>query len=124
MQYPRRDMNAKRGIGLLCALALCGSGCLSEPVCPPFATIVAGDFGYLGDTRWWTLEVEQIPATFTVNQSEVPVNFLEYRWAVDIDSDGDVDMVLSRIDDTADHHRRHFIADQPPAARGDGRRRQ
>ena len=82
-------MNAKLEVAVLCVLASCGSGCLSDPVCPPFATIVGGDFGYLGDTRWWTLEVEQIPATFTLNQPEVPANFLEYRWAVDIDSDGD-----------------------------------
>jgi len=82
-------MNAKLPVAMICAVAVCASGCLAEPVCPPFATIVSGDFGYLGDTRWWTLQVEQIPAKLTFNQSGVPANFLEYRWAVDIDSDGD-----------------------------------
>ena len=65
--------------------------------CPKFAHIVAGDFGRTGDMLWWTLEVEEIPAEMTFNQADVPGNFLEYRWAVDIDSDrnGAVDLRAS-----------------------------
>src|SRR5262245_53213045 len=64
-------------------------GCAADDGCPPFAHIVAGDFGRTGDMLWWTLQVEQIPAELTFNQASVPGNFLEYRWAVDVDSDRD-----------------------------------
>jgi hypothetical protein len=78
------------------ALAICvlGAGCSAAQGCPPFAHIVAGDFGRTADTVWWTLEVEQLPDTLTFNQGGVPAYFLEYRWAVDIDSDrnGAVDL--------------------------------
>jgi hypothetical protein len=67
--------------------AVCG--CLGEPDCPKLSHIVAGDFGRTGDTLWWTLKVEALPATMTFNQSDVPGNFLEYRWAADVDSDRD-----------------------------------
>jgi hypothetical protein len=82
------------------AVAVCAfaaSGCLGESECPKFAHIVAGDFGRTGDMLWWTLEVEEIPAEMTFNQADVPGNFLEYRWAVDIDSDlnGAVDLRAS-----------------------------
>jgi hypothetical protein len=73
----------------LCALGAAAAGCLGEPDCPKFTHIVAGDFGRSGDTLWWTLQVEELPAQMTFNQADVPGNFLEYRWAVDIDSDGD-----------------------------------
>lgn len=70
-----------------CLLAAC-AGCVADQGCPPFAHIVGGDFGRTGDALWWTLQVEQLsPLTF--NQSAVPANFLEYRWAIDIDSDRD-----------------------------------
>jgi hypothetical protein len=79
----------------VCALA--AAGCLGEPECPKFAHIVAGGFGRTGDMLWWTLEVEEIPSELTFNQADVPGNFLEYRWAVDIDSDrnGAVDLRAS-----------------------------
>jgi len=64
------------------------AGCQGEE-CPKFSHIVAGDFGRTGDMLWWTLEVEEIPAEMTFNQADVPGNFLEYRWAVDVDSDRD-----------------------------------
>ena len=70
-----------------CLLAAC-AGCVADPGCPSFAHIVGGDFGRTGDALWWTLQVEQLsPLTF--NESAVPANFLEYRWAIDIDSDRD-----------------------------------
>jgi hypothetical protein len=72
----------------LCTLAA-AAGCLGDPECPKFAHIVAGDFGRTGDMLWWTLEVEEIPGELTFNQADVPGNFLEYRWAVDVDSDRD-----------------------------------
>ena len=52
-----------------------------------FVHIVAGDFGRTADTLWWTLEVEDIPATLRFNQLSVPAGDVEYRWAVDVDSD-------------------------------------
>ena len=69
--------------------AVAAAGCLGDDPCPPFARIVAGEFGRAGDMLWWTLEVEEIPAEMTFNQPDVPADFLEYRWAVDIDSDRD-----------------------------------
>jgi hypothetical protein len=79
--------------GALTALAVglagCGGGG-SNPnsSCPPFAQIVGGDFGETGDALWWTLEVAALPDTMTFNRAEVPDNVLEYRWAVDLDIDG------------------------------------
>jgi hypothetical protein len=73
----------------LCVIGSALAGCLGESGCPKFAHIVAGDFGRNSDTLWWTLEVEEIPAELTFNQADVPGNFLEYRWAVDVDSDRD-----------------------------------
>ena len=52
-----------------------------------FVHIVAGDFGRTADTLWWTLEVADIPAELRFNQLSVPPNTLEYRWAVNMDSD-------------------------------------
>ena len=73
----------------LCALAGAGaSGCVEEG-CPKFAHIVGVDFGRAGETLWWTLRVEQLPKELTFNQIDVPATFLEYRWAVDLDSDRD-----------------------------------
>jgi hypothetical protein len=76
---------------IVCVL---GAGCSAAQGCPPFAHIVAVDFGRTTDAVWWTLEVQQLPDTLTFNQGDVPANFLEYRWAVDIDSDrnGTVDL--------------------------------
>jgi hypothetical protein len=78
----------------LSTLAACMSAaCVADDGCPSFAHIVAGDFGRTADTVWWTLQVDQLtPLTF--NQASVPANFLEYRWAVDVDSnlDGTVDL--------------------------------
>jgi len=71
---------------LLCSLT---AGCLSSDGCPKFAHIVGGDFGRSGDVAWWTLQVEELPAELTFNQHDVPAGFLEYRWAVDLDSDRD-----------------------------------
>ncbi|HEY5955828.1 MAG TPA: hypothetical protein VIV60_04715 [Polyangiaceae bacterium] len=57
--------------------------------CPDFARIVTGSFSRSGDTLNWTLEVEDIPAQFVVNQADVPDNAQEYAWDVLIDSDND-----------------------------------
>jgi hypothetical protein len=73
----------------LCVLGTAVAGCLGEPDCPKFTHIVAGDFGRTGDTLWWTLKVEDLPLQMTFNQADVPGNFLEYRWAIDVDSDRD-----------------------------------
>ena len=79
------------------AIAVCVTGCLSDDSCPKFANIVAGDFGREGQTLWWTLQVEALPPELTFNQLDVPAGFLEYRWAVDLDTDldGDVDLRAS-----------------------------
>src|SRR4051812_18009788 len=65
------------------------SGCLADDGCPKFAHIAAVDFGRTGETLWWTLRVEELPKELTFNQVDVPANFLEYRWAVELDSDRD-----------------------------------
>jgi hypothetical protein len=71
-----------------------GVGCGGDAVCPPFTHIVGVGFARTGNMLSWTLEVEELPAELTFNQSAVPAYFLEYRWAVDLDSDldGSVDM--------------------------------
>ena len=79
---------ALRAVALF-MLGAAASGCLGDSGCPKFAHIVAGDFGRDGDMLWWTLEVEEIPREVTFNQADVPGNFLEYRWAVDVDADRD-----------------------------------
>jgi hypothetical protein len=81
----------------ICLAAVGAGGCLGEPGCPAFAHIVATGFGRDGDVLSWTLEVQEIPAELTFNQRDVPAYFLEYRWAVDIDSDrnGAVDLRAS-----------------------------
>ena len=73
------------------------SGCLSEDGCPKFAHIAGVDFGRTGETLWWTLRVEELPKELTFNLPDVPSGFLEYRWAVDLDSDRDgaVDLRVS-----------------------------
>jgi hypothetical protein len=80
--------SAVRAIAL-CALSAAVAGCLGERDCPKFTHIVARDFGRDGDTLWWTLKVQELPAQLTFNQADVPGNFLEYRWAIDVDSDRD-----------------------------------
>jgi hypothetical protein len=73
---------------LLLAVAATASGCDRAAVaCDPFVHIVGGDFGRTADTLWWTLEVEDIPDTLRFNALSVSPGFLEYRWAIDIDSD-------------------------------------
>ena len=74
---------------LLAVSACVLAGCLADDGCPKFAHVVGGDFGRNGDTAWWTLQVEELPAELTFNQRDVPAGFLEYRWAVDLDSDRD-----------------------------------
>ena len=70
------------------AVPAIASGCSRPAVtCDPFVHIVAGDFGRTADTLWWTLEVADIPDTLRFNALSVPPGFLEYRWAIDIDSD-------------------------------------
>jgi hypothetical protein len=88
-------MHRTAAVGLLVTaigVGACGGG--SGSGCPPFAQIVAGDFGRTGDRLWWTLEVAEIPAALTFNQADVRDNILEYRWAVDLDSDrnGETDL--------------------------------
>jgi hypothetical protein len=82
---------------LAIALGWLTAGCLSDDACPKFAHIVGGDFGRTGDVAWWTLQVEELPVELTFNQRDVPAGFLEYRWAVDLDSDrnGEVDLRVS-----------------------------
>jgi hypothetical protein len=89
-------MRSARRVIAACALAAGTAGCLlgDSGACPPFTSIVGVGFGREGDALWWTLEVEEIPAEMTFNQPDVPADFLEYRWAVDIDSDrnGSIDL--------------------------------
>jgi Tfp pilus assembly PilM family ATPase len=74
----------------ICAVTLAsGAACVAEDSCPPFTHIVGGDFGRTGQTLWWTMQVEQLPDMITFNEPAVPANFLEYRWAIDVDSDRD-----------------------------------
>ena len=81
---------------LLLAVVATASGCSRPSVtCEPFVHIVAGDFGRTADTLWWTLEVEDIPDTLRFNALSVPPGFLEYRWAIDIDSDRSGQTALS-----------------------------
>jgi hypothetical protein len=88
---------------LLLPLATTAIGC-SGPVviCEAFVHIVAGDFGRTADTLWWTLEVEDFPDTLRFHQLSVPPGFLEYRWAVDVDSDrnGRTDLSVAVINYT------------------------
>jgi hypothetical protein len=91
-------MSTWRRVLALCAFAFSGaSGCLSDEGCPKFAHIAAVDFGRAGETLWWTLRVEELPKELTFNQLDVPAGFLEYRWAVELDSDydGAVDLRVS-----------------------------
>jgi len=78
----------KPAVLLVTSLAAAAIGCGgAEVTCDPFVHIVAGDFGRTADTLWWTLEVADIPAALRFNALSVPPDFLEYRWAIDIDSD-------------------------------------
>jgi len=74
-----------------------GLGCASDPICPSFVHIAGGGFARAGNTLSWTLQVEELPTDLTFNQSAVPAYFLEYRWAVDVDSDldGSIDLRLA-----------------------------
>ena len=88
-------------LGMLVGLvAGCGGGGGgSGSTCPPFTQIVAGDFGQTGARLWWTLEVAEIPAMLTFNQAAVGANFMEYRWAVELDSDrnGEADLQVAAM---------------------------
>src|SRR5215831_17077885 len=77
-------------IAVTVTVTLLGAGCAANDGCPSFAHIINGDFGRTDQTLWWTLEVQQISGQMlTFNQPDVPADFLEYRWGVDIDSDRD-----------------------------------
>jgi hypothetical protein len=84
----------------LAAALGCGGG-RGNWDCDPFAHIVMGDFGRTADTLWWTMQVEHIPDQLMFNQLAVPPNHLEYRWAVDVDSDrnghADLSVALSHF---------------------------
>jgi hypothetical protein len=69
-------------------LGACGGGG-SASTCPPFANVVAGDFGATADRLWWTLEVQEMPAELTFDQADVHDFVEEYLWGVDIDADED-----------------------------------
>jgi len=86
----------RSAVRAVAVLALAG-GCASDPICPSFVHIVGGDFARAGNTLSWRLQLEELPADLTFNQSAVPAFFLEYRWAVDLDSDldGSVDLRLA-----------------------------
>lgn len=73
-----------RWIILLGLVAACGS----DGGCPPYMTIKGGTFAKTSTALTWTLEVESLPATLTFDQANVPANFLEYEWGVELDSDG------------------------------------
>jgi len=88
---------------LLATATTTAIGCGGAVVtCETFVHIVGGDFGRTADRLWWTLQVEDIPATLRFNQLSVPPGFLEYRWAVDIDSDrnGQTDLSAAVINYT------------------------
>jgi hypothetical protein len=82
-----------RAVAVL-VLAAGGLGCGGDAVCPSFVHIVGGEFARTGNMLSWTLQLEELPAELTFNQAAVPSFFLEYRWAVDLDSDldGSVDL--------------------------------
>lgn len=81
---------------VLTASLVAAPGCVGGgQQCPDLAHVVAGDFGREGGTLWWTLEVAALPDQVTFNQVAVPPGFLEYRWAVDIDSDRNNQIDLS-----------------------------
>ena len=81
---------------LFVLLAACG-GDDSGSNCPPYANITGGTFARTGATTTWTMELESLPATLPFDQTDVPANVLEYRWAIDLDSssDGTPDLQLS-----------------------------
>jgi len=68
-------------------VAACGGGS-GGGGCPDFATITGGTFTRTGTDLVWTLDVAAI-STVTFNQATVPDNVLEYRWGIDLDSNGD-----------------------------------
>lgn len=78
---------------VLCALSIgCGGGGGDDgpgDSCPAFVRIVDGTFNLTATELTWTLEVDDIPATLTFDQTDVVPNVLEYAWGVDVDTDGD-----------------------------------
>ena len=85
-----------RRIWLLGILAAC-SGDGGGDNCPAYANIVGGTFARSGAMTSWTMELESLPATLPFDQADVPANVLEYRWAIDLDtnSDGTADLQLA-----------------------------
>lgn len=57
--------------------------------CPPYVNIVGGSFARSGATTTWTMEVEDLPATLPFDRVDVPANTLEYKWAIELDPNGD-----------------------------------
>lgn len=82
---------------MLCALTIgCGDSGSGDggddgggDGCPPFVQIIDGSFTRSATQLSWTLEVEDMPATLTFDQTEVRPNILEYVWGIDIDTTGD-----------------------------------
>ena len=58
-------------------------------ICPQFVRLVAGDFERDGSQLVLTLEVEDIPDTFTLNGMDVPLMQEEYSWEIQLDPDDD-----------------------------------
>jgi len=77
-----------RWIWVLSVLAACGSDDGGSD-CPAYANIVGGTFARAGAMTTWTMELEELPATLPFDKTDVPSNILEYRWAVDFDTNND-----------------------------------
>jgi hypothetical protein len=93
-QSVRCDMNCPRvrlAVVLSVGLVACGGSANSHSAmdCPGFSRIVSGGFTRSDTLLTWTVEVESIPSTWTVNRAAVPNNLLEYAWQVNIDSNSD-----------------------------------
>jgi len=74
---------------VVCLVGCGSSGGGETGNCPPFATIVSGSFVRLGPTLTWRLEVEEMPAELDFDREGIPNFFLEYGWAVELDTDND-----------------------------------
>lgn len=66
-----------------------GGGSGGAASCPPFTKITGKSFAAEADTLTWTLTVEELPSELPFNRAEVPLDVLEYQWAVGIDPEGD-----------------------------------
>jgi hypothetical protein len=74
-----------RWILIASLLAACGGS--DGGSCPEYMQISNGTFSKTPTTLTWTLEVVALPATLTFNQADVPTNYREYQWGVEIDTD-------------------------------------